>query len=759
MSAARRSRNFVRRIRRWVGWFIVGWIAGNLLLVAALAIVIQRLSADLPDLGYPSQLRKSQITQFYSADDVPIGVSVTIYRKWVPLSKIPLYLQQATIVAEDRHFYTHPGIDIKGIVRALYACIRAGRYVQGASTVTMQLARNLYLSPEKTVKRKVKELLLALQLERRFSKDELLELYLNTVCYGHGAYGVQAAAELYFGKDVEDLDLAQCALIAALPQRPAYLSPFAHPEAAKARRDYILTSMAQLGNITEDQARQAISKPITWGLRSSPSWMTGPTRFLHFVELAKKELAQRFGTELVDRGGLKVYTTINFRLQQQIEELMEDFLNSHRRQGINQAALVLLELPSGYIRALYGGRPWRMDPKTGGRIPDYFNRAAQAYRQPGSSFKPYVYAAALEAGLQPETVFSDSRISFRVGRKVWAPENYDGVYGRHMTLLSALAQSNNVIAVRTMQAVGVERVIEVARRMGIRFRQNPRDAGYTLALGSVGITLLDHTSALASVATGGFRVQPTTIKAVYDTEGKLVYQSRPVNEPVLDPQVARKLLTMLRAVVTSGTGRRARLDGYETAGKTGTSEKVRDVWFVGFAPSLACGVWAGHEDFKPIRYGSGGTICAPVFREAIKKALNFYPGPKSFALLDGRDHSPARRETDSRHLVSITVCAESGLLATPECPTTSLETIPRSRAPKKRCPVHSQELKSLPICTLSGDLAGPNCPPQAVMGIIFPAGSAPTQQCQIHTTPSEPPEDPFSEEPPVSESKEATISP
>ncbi|MCS7223763.1 MAG: PBP1A family penicillin-binding protein [Armatimonadetes bacterium] len=728
-----------RKLRRWLGWFLIGWLIGNLLLVALAVGVLQRLSRDLPDLGDPASLRKSHITYFYSAEGLPIGSAVSVYRKWVPLSKIPRHLQVATIVAEDRKFYSHPGIDLKGIIRALWACIREWRYVQGASTITMQLARNLYLSPEKTIQRKLKELILAIQLERRFSKEELLELYLNTVCYGHGAYGVQAAAELYFGKDAENLNLPQSALLAALPKRPSYLSPFVNPTAAAQRRNYILSKMAELGYISPSQAKEAIATPVTDGLRSAPTWMTGPTRFLHFLEWTKKELSQRFGPELVNRGGLKVYTTINARLQEQIEQLMEQFIERHQRQGINQAALILIELPSGYIRALYGGRPWRKDPNTGRLIPDYFNRATQAYRQPGSSFKPYVYAAALEAGLQPETVFSDSRIAFRVGRRSWSPQNYDGVYGRRMTLLTALAQSNNVIAVKTMQSVGADKVIEVAQRMGIRFRQDPRLAGYSLALGSVGVTLLDHTAAVATVATGGQRILPTTIKAVYGSDGQLIYRHRQETQPVLDPTVATKLRMMLRAVVTSGTGRRAQVEGYEVAGKTGTSEKIRDVWFVGFTPSLACGVWAGHEDFKPLRYGSGGTWCAPLFRTAVSLALKVYPGRRSFTDEEPNGRPALRKpstEADEQR-VAVTVCTETGLLANRFCPLTHTETLEEPQVPKRRCLIHSQEGETLLICTLSGKRATSQCPTQSVVGAIFPRGEAPTEECDIHSAEQE----------------------
>jgi penicillin-binding protein 1A len=404
----------------------------------------------------------------------------------------------------------------------------------------MQLARNLYLSSEKTIRRKLKELLLAVRLERRFSKEELLELYLNTVCYGHGAYGVQAAAELYFGKDVSELTLPQAALLAALPKRPSDLSPFVNPDAAKRRRDYILDAMAEEGYITRSEAEEAKRVPVTEGLRPAPKWLTEPPKAFHFVEYVKRELVQKFGQDVVDRGGLRVYTTLNYKLQREVERIAERYLRAYRSVGAG---------PNGMCRHSHSDRsdfgdvwwsPLRIDPQTGKRRLDHFNRAVQAYRQPGSSFKPYVYAAALEMGFKPNSLFNDSRISFPIGNgKWWSPKNYDGRYGRTMTLKTALAMSNNVIAVKLIRAVGVDKTIEVAKRMGIKFPPgvNPASASYALALGAVGVTVLDHTAALASVATGGAKVTPTGINRVYDSEGKLIYSAKPEHQQVLMPEL------------------------------------------------------------------------------------------------------------------------------------------------------------------------------------------------------------------------------
>ncbi len=721
--------------RTWFRWFVIGCIVSYLLAILVTYAIVSHLGKDLPNLDDVANLRLGQLTYIYSSDGVLLGTVVSVYRKWVSLDKIPKYLQWATISAEDRKFYTHPGIDPKGIARAVWECIKARRYVQGGSTITMQLARNLYLSSEKTIRRKLKELLLAVQLERRFSKDELLELYLNTACYGHGAYGVQAAAELYFGKDVSELSLPQAALLAALPKRPSDLSPFVNPKAAKRRRDYILDAMAEEGYITFKEAEEAKKVPITEGLRSEPKWLTKPPKFFHFVEFVKRELAKRFGQDVVDRGGLKVYTTINYRLQKEVEGIAERYLNAYRFTGADQMAFVVIHIPTGKILAMYGGRPYRIDPRTGKRQLDHFNRAVQAYRQPGSSFKPYVYAAALEMGFQPDSIFSDSPISFPIGNgRRWSPKNYDGRYGRRMTLRTALATSNNVIAVKLIRSVTVEKTIEVANRMGIKFPPNvdPYSASYSLALGSIGVTVLDHTAALASVANNGMKVNPTGINKVYDNEDNLIYSSKPEQQQVLMPEVASQLLTMLIAVVTEGTGRRARIHGYQVAGKTGTSEKVKDVWFVGFTPTIACGVWLGREDNKPLRWGSGGTLCAPVFRDIVMTALKYYPSESSFSLLDNKRHVDGNEQIKER-VVRVVVCTETGLLATSFCPETRTEYLPSNRAPKSKCSIHREELLPVLICNASGKLATPNCPPQTVVTKTVAKSHIPKEVCQLHS--------------------------
>ncbi|MFN3421814.1 MAG: transglycosylase domain-containing protein, partial [Armatimonadota bacterium] len=480
--------------------------------------------------------------------------------------------------------------------------------------------------------------------------------------------------------------------------------------------------------------------PVTEGLRPAPTWLVEPPKAFHFVEYVKRELVRRFGHDIVDRGGLKVYTTLNYRLQKEVEAIAERYLKAYRYTGADQMAIVVIHIPTGRILAMYGGRPYRIDPRTGKRRLDHFNRAVQSYRQPGSSFKPYVDAAALEMGFRPTSLFNDSRISFPVGNgKWWSPKNYDGRYGRTMTLETALATSNNVVAVKLIRAVGVDKTIEVATRMGIRFPSNvnPALASYSLALGSIGVTVLDHTAALASIANNGIRVIPTGVNKVYDSEGKLIYSAKAEHQQVLMPEVASQLLSMLISVVTKGTGRRAQIPDYQVAGKTGTSENVKDVWFVGFTPTIACGVWMGRDDNRPLRFGSGGTLCAPVFKEVVMTALKHYPGERTFRAFS-REHAADNRDEDRE--IRVVICAESGLLATDFCPVTYSEVVPANKAPKRKCPLHREELQPVLICTVSGKLATPNCPAQSVVTKTLPKSAIPKEACDLHL-PSPPTEE------------------
>ncbi len=726
----------LQRLLNIISWLFISIAVGSAIGACCAAAVYYTLARDLPQISELTSIRPCEATIIYASNGEQLAEVYAVRRKWVPISRIPKYLQLATIAAEDKRFYTHPGVDPRSVVRALIVNLKERRYAQGGSTITQQLARGLFLSPEKSLKRKLKEIILAIKIERAFSKQEILEMYLNQVCYGHGAYGVEVASQLYFGKHVWELNLPQCALLAALPKRPSYYSPYEHPGACKARRDFILDKMAELGFITKEEAEKAKQTPITDGLVDLRQIGVGQVKAHYFTNFAIKELVQRFGSDMVYKGGLKVYTSLDLKLQGEVEKLVESNLWRIKASGADQIAIVCLDIKSGQIMAMVGGaNKFRIDPRTKERVRDDYNRATQAPNQPGSSFKVYVYAAALEFGFKPYSIFNDSRITFvSAGGKTWSPRNYDGVYGRSMTLKQALAMSNNVIAVKLCRAVGVDRVVECAKRMGFRFARDPYSASYALALGAVDGYLLDHTAATACVANKGNRVFPTTLEKVYDGRGRLIYQHAPRTIKALSEEVAEQLLDMMIAVVTSGTGRAAAVNGYQVAGKTGTSSELRDLWFVGFSPSIACGVWVGREDNKPLRSGSGGSVCAPIFSQVMRVALKLHPGPTRFEFTalkkdGGRTPLSAEPKDEFRR---VTICDDSGLIATPSCPSTHEEVLPKEQVPRRECSLHRTDFVDVAICKLSGKLAGFYCPADEIVWRRMPASSVPTEICPVH---------------------------
>lgn len=707
-------------------------------MIAACCVVAvyYTLARDLPQISELTSIRPCEATVIYASNGERLAEVYAVRRKWVPISRIPRYLQLATIAIEDKRFYTHPGIDPRSIVRAIIVNLREGRYAQGGSTITQQLARGLFLTPEKSLKRKLKEIILAIKIERAFSKQEILEMYLNQVCYGHGAYGVEVASQLYFGKHVWELNLPQCALLAALPKRPSYYSPYERPGACKARRDLILDKMAELGFITKEEAERAKQTPVTEGLVDFRQIGVEQVKAHYFTNFAIKELVQRFGTDMVYKGGLKVYTSLDMRLQEAVERIVQSNLARIKAHGADQIALVCLDIKSGQILAMIGGaNKFRRDQRTGKLVRDDYNRATQAPNQPGSSFKVYVYAAALEFGFKPYSIFNDSRITFvSAAGKAWSPRNYDGVYGRSMTLKQALAMSNNVIAVKLCRAVGIDRVVDCARRMGFRFVRDPYSAGYALALGAIDGYLLDHTAATACAANKGNRVFPTTLEKVYDGRGRLIYQHAPRAFRAVSEEVADQLLEMLIAVVTSGTGRAAAVDGYQIAGKTGTSNELRDLWFIGFSPSIACGVWVGREDNRPLRSGSGGTVCAPIFSQVMRVALKLHPGPTRFEFtsLKGDGSKPPRSSEPKDEFRRVIICDDTGLIATSACPSTHEEVLPKDQVPRRECSLHRTDFVEVAICKVSGKLAGFYCPADEIVWRRMPTSSVPTEICPIH---------------------------
>ena len=623
------------RLRRWgrATWRVARWGLLALVVLSVLAAAGVAVAAyvfwptDLPPVKALEEYAPSLGTKVYADDDELLTEFQAERRIFVPLQQIPKTLRNAMIAIEDARFYSHFGVDLRGIGRAAYANFRHGRVVEGGSTITQQLAKVLFLTPDRRFSRKVKEALLALELEKRYSKDRLLELYLNQIYLGHGTYGVEAAARLYFGKSVQELALSEAALLAALPRSPGSYSPFEHPEPAQKRRAVVLARMVEHGYIAEADARRANRTPL--GL-VAPERRRGSGQY--FLEYLQQSLEARFGSDLLYKGGLSVYTTLNPVLQRTAEQALRDGLQAvAQRQAPRVAArsgkapgappappegaVVVMEAATGYVKALVGGSDFARSE---------FNRAINARRQPGSAFKPFVYLAALEAGRRPDDLLDDSPVRYARGPgKPWEPENYDGKFRGIITLQQALEESVNVPTVKLLETVGVERVIDAARRLGI---QSPLPTDLTLALGSGDVTLAELTAAYAALANGGVRMEPTAVRHVTDSQGRLVEENIPQGREAVSPAVAAALTQMLRGVVERGTGTAARVLGRPLAGKTGTTNDFSNAWFLGYAPGLAAGVWVGHDRVRSLGHDETGARAAlPIWIAVMREALRDRP--------------------------------------------------------------------------------------------------------------------------------------
>ncbi|HEY8485894.1 MAG TPA: PBP1A family penicillin-binding protein [Limnochordales bacterium] len=533
-----------------------------------------------------------------------VGTVGSPYTRFVPLSRIPRHLQEAVVAIEDTRFFRHPGIDPVGIARAVWVNLRARTVVQGGSTITQQLARTLFLTPERSLVRKLEEAALALMLEARFSKERILELYLNRVYFGEGATGVGAAAQTYFGKEPDQLTLGESALLAALIRAPSALSPYRNPEGALRRRELVLQRMVELGYISPRAAREAAAERLRLAeLRGGPApW---------FMDYLRPLLEQRFGFNLVHRGGLRVHTGLDLRMQRAAQKAL----------GERQGAIVAVDPRTGDIKAMVGGRDY---------LESQFNRAVAARRQPGSAFKPFVYAAALQQGWRLNSVVRDVPADF----SGYQPRNFRDRYWGPVTLKHALVMSLNVGSVWLASQVGVDRVLRLARAMGIR-SLTPEDRHLAITLGGLrnGVTPLEMAEAFAVFAGGGIHRAVRPFFRVVDQDGYVWYDSPPdPGERVLSPQVAYLMTNALQDALQRGTGQLARL-GRPAAGKTGTTDGLVSAWFVGYTPQLVAAVYIGNDDGTPVR-GTGGTLAAPVWKAFMEAALQGEP-PLDFPVPEG----------------------------------------------------------------------------------------------------------------------------
>lgn len=581
--------------------------------------VFLTLIHDLPEIRSLESFKPSAVTRIYSSDKVLLAELFAERRDPVPLSVIPKHLKDAIVATEDRNFYRHSGVDIKGIFRAVIKDIWAREFVEGASTITQQLAKTLFLTSKKTLMRKLKEAVLAFQLERRYTKDEILEFYLNQVYFGSGAYGVESAARIYFGKSVDTLSLSECALIAGMPKAPSFYSPLVNPSRAVARRNIVLKQMKQSGIISDDEYQSAIEAPVlvSEGKRKA---LKAP----YFVEYVKPLLESAIGSSGLYREGLVVSTTLSYRLQAAAEasvadrlaELEQRMKKRGEKDPVPQSALIALDVNTGGILAMVGGRDFFSSP---------FNRATSARRQPGSAFKPVAFALAVERDIPQNQMLLDAPVAFKDADsgKDWRPGNFSGTYKGEITLRKALALSENIPAVRLIEMLRPPDVATFAHHLGI---DAPLDPNLALVLGASGTSLMELTAAYAVFANRGEWSEPFGVSEVMDRSGRVLWRVQPKKRVVMSRSGAAIVTNLLEAVIQEGTGRNARVLDRPVAGKTGTTNDFRDALFIGYSPSIAAGVWVGNDDYRSLGRGETGARAAlPIWIEFMQTALSDMP--------------------------------------------------------------------------------------------------------------------------------------
>ncbi len=749
-------------LRRLLKAALVGLLVGIGIGAAALWAVYEILSRDLPRIHSLKDYRPPVISRLYADDGRVIGEFFRERRIVVPLEEIPPLLIQAFVAAEDARFFQHPGVDPLGILRAALKNLQAGSIRQGGSTITQQVTRSFLLTPEKSYVRKIKEMILSHRIEKDFTKEEILFLYLNQIYLGHGAYGVQAAAENYFGKSVGELTLAECALLAGLPQAPTRYSPLRNPEQARLRQVYVLNRMVEEGMITRSQAAEALAETLEFKTRRNPYLEAAP----YFTEHVRRTLEARYGAEVLYTQGLQVYTTVNLEMQKAAEEELNRGLRElDKRQGyrgplrrltppeleallretapagsesfpppgsvqeavvvqVNDAARTVtvrmgavtgrialadmdwarrpnpevapakIRAPSAALRVgdvvlvrvkeapRNAGEPWTLaleqDPlvqgalvclETGsGRVKamvggrDFgetqFNRAMQSRRQPGSAFKPILYAAALDRAesdprkvYTPATVILDSAVVFedRERDQAWKPRNYRETFYGPTLLREALAQSRNVVTVKILQDIGIDYAIDYARRLGIT---SELTRSLALALGASGVSLFELTRAYSVFANEGWRIEPVFVTRLLDRDGNILEEARPEPVRVIGRDTAYLMTSLLESVVQQGTGQRVKALGRPSAGKTGTTNDMHDAWYIGYVPQYVTGVWVGFDQEAPLgKNETGASAAIPIWLGFMKRILAEVP-VETFPPPEG--------------IVFARIDAETGLLAVPE---------------------------------------------------------------------------------------------
>jgi penicillin-binding protein 1A len=599
--------SFLQGVTKVTGGTLLGVTMLASSLVAGGLVGLAISFRNLPDVRVLRTYAPSETTHIYDVKGKHLAsLHGEANREVVPLNEMSPHLKRSVMAIEDNNFLQHHGVNFKSIGRALQANFSEGSTVEGGSTLTMQLVKNLFLSPKRAFSRKIAEAVLALRIEQVFSKDQIFELYLNQVYWGHNNYGAETAAQSYFGKSVRDLNLAESSMMAGLIQAPESLSPFIDRKGAIKRQQDVLRRLHELGWITAEEQTEAANFPIKYGKIMSFQKSEMP----YVTEAVVTELTKKFGRDAILKGGMRIQTTIDSKMQRQAED------TAGRYGGIyaDQMAIVSVDPRTHYVKAMVGG----VDHKK-----SEYNRATQAMRQPGSSFKPFVYYAALASGkYTPDSTVMDSPVGYPDGDGMYYPQNYDNSFAGGMSIRRAIEMSRNIPAVKLGQEVGLNKVVEICRSIGIK---SPIDPVISLPLGAVDLTPLEMAGAFATFASYGWHSDVSFIVQVTDSTGNMIWDNRPKPRLVLDPWAAAATNEILQGVVQRGTATAAQI-GRPAAGKTGTTSSERDVWFVGYVPQLSTAVWIGNDDYSRMASGTtGGTNVAPVWRNFMGQATADMP--------------------------------------------------------------------------------------------------------------------------------------
>jgi penicillin-binding protein 1A len=657
-----------------------------------LVILLVQVSKLLPSREQIANLKPYVGTRILSQDGVVLATLTHERRELAKMSEFPKQLIDAVVAIEDSQFYQHRGISPRALFRAVWVNLREGRYAQGGSTITMQLARNAFLTQKKTFHRKIQEALLALQIEQHLTKEQIIETYLNEVYFGSGAYGAKTAARVYFNKPLHKLTLAECALLAGVIRRPSAYSPHENPELALRRRDRVLERMRMLGFINEQEYQEAKREPI----RVAPLRRQGISfKAPYFVFHVLKQLMEDYGEDQIYREGLTVETTLNWQMQQAAEQALREGLAKYGRGSATQGAIIAIDPQTGFIRAMVGGVDFRKSQ---------YNATTQGRRQPGSAFKPIVYCAAIDRELlTPDSRIVDAPVSYPSYPKPYRPKNADGRYRGSVTVRQAIAYSINIPAVKTIAMVGPRTVIDYARKLGI---QSPLEPNLSLALGSSAVRPIEMAVAYGVFASGGNRCEPVAIVRVRDREGDIIQENAPeITYGVIPESTAKTMDDLLKGPVRmpGGTAYRVLHDFPEARGKTGTTDEGRDAWFVGYTPELVTVVWVAREVEDPVRKQKvylpmprvfGGTVCAPIWKEFMSRAV---PLQKEWLRkLEPGDVPQKPQQPESVDTITLTLCDDTGMIATPACPHTHRFTFQRGEEPTQPCTLHSSSQPSGP---------------------------------------------------------------